>query len=379
MSEYQYYEFTAVDRPLTAREQGELRALSTRADITATSFVNSYQWGDFRGDPRALMERYFDAHLYLANWGSRRLMLRLPKGALDLAAAARYCVGDSAVVWKTGKHVVVCLSREDEEGDDWESDGHGLLSSIVPARAELAAGDLRLLYLGWLRCVQSLDVDDDEPEPPVPAGLSALSASLTAVAEFLCVDEDLLAAAAAAAAAAQEPTAADLRAWVVGLPARDKDAILSRLVTRTDGHPRSELLRRYREEHPADTSPAPSRTAGDLLAIAEELRGVRERQLAQQREQDRIRQERSAAAERQRRLDALAVDQPGAWHRVDELIGTKKPGEYDIAVQLLVDLRELSERGGDNAEFQQQLVGLRTVHARKPSLLQRLDVVGLDV
>jgi hypothetical protein len=48
VSEYQYYEFAAVDRPLTSREQGELRALSTWADITATSFVNTYQCDDFK-------------------------------------------------------------------------------------------------------------------------------------------------------------------------------------------------------------------------------------------------------------------------------------------------------------------------------------------
>ena len=60
MSEYQYYEFQAVDRPLTAGEQQELRALSTRAIITATSFVNSYEWGDFKGDPSRLVERMFD-------------------------------------------------------------------------------------------------------------------------------------------------------------------------------------------------------------------------------------------------------------------------------------------------------------------------------
>ncbi|MEO3748418.1 hypothetical protein [Plantactinospora sp. B5E13] len=55
MSEYQYYEFSAVDRPLTGRERAELRSLSTRADITATSFVNTYEWGNFKGDPRTLM------------------------------------------------------------------------------------------------------------------------------------------------------------------------------------------------------------------------------------------------------------------------------------------------------------------------------------
>ena len=77
-------------------------------------------------------------------------------------------------------------------------------------------------------------------------------------------------------------------------------------------------------------------------------------------------------------LDTLAVDQPAAWQQVDELIATKKPREYDTAVQLLVDLRDLGERDGDTAAFQQRLTELRVVHARKPSLLERLDLAGLD-
>lgn len=58
MSEYQYYEFLAIDNPLDERQRAELRVLSTRTRITATSFVNEYHWGDFRGNPDALMERY---------------------------------------------------------------------------------------------------------------------------------------------------------------------------------------------------------------------------------------------------------------------------------------------------------------------------------
>ena len=46
MSEYQYYEFHAMDRPLGQREQHELRAISTRTRITASSFTNHYKWGD---------------------------------------------------------------------------------------------------------------------------------------------------------------------------------------------------------------------------------------------------------------------------------------------------------------------------------------------
>ncbi len=47
MSEYQYSEFLALDRPLTAAQQAAVRQVSTRTEITATSLVNAYQWGDF--------------------------------------------------------------------------------------------------------------------------------------------------------------------------------------------------------------------------------------------------------------------------------------------------------------------------------------------
>ena len=86
MSEYQYYEFQAIDRPLGEAEREALRALSSRARITATSFTNHYEWGDFKGDQKKLMDRYFDLHLYLANWGARRLMIRVAKRLVDASS-----------------------------------------------------------------------------------------------------------------------------------------------------------------------------------------------------------------------------------------------------------------------------------------------------
>ena len=59
MSEYQYYEFVALDRPLTAAEMAELRSISTRAQITPTRFFNEHQWGDLKADPAELLARYF--------------------------------------------------------------------------------------------------------------------------------------------------------------------------------------------------------------------------------------------------------------------------------------------------------------------------------
>lgn len=67
MSEYHYYEFRSIDRPLGRKEMDELRSLSTRAEITPTSFTNTYHYGDFKGDPAILMGLYFDAFVYVAN------------------------------------------------------------------------------------------------------------------------------------------------------------------------------------------------------------------------------------------------------------------------------------------------------------------------
>jgi hypothetical protein len=66
MSEYQYYEFAAIDRPLTATEMAQLRKVSTRAQISTSSFVNHYEWGDLKADPADWMRRYFDAFVYSA-------------------------------------------------------------------------------------------------------------------------------------------------------------------------------------------------------------------------------------------------------------------------------------------------------------------------
>ncbi len=82
MSEYQYYEFLAIDRPLTSEEMSALRALSTRAHITPTSFINEYHYGNFKGNPDDLMKRFFDAHVYVANWMTAIFMVRVPIEAL---------------------------------------------------------------------------------------------------------------------------------------------------------------------------------------------------------------------------------------------------------------------------------------------------------
>jgi hypothetical protein len=71
MSEYQYYHFQTIDKPLSKRQVDALRTISTRARITPTSFVNEYNWGNLNADPVTMMWRWFDVHVYVTNWMTR--------------------------------------------------------------------------------------------------------------------------------------------------------------------------------------------------------------------------------------------------------------------------------------------------------------------
>ncbi|NJQ03299.1 hypothetical protein [Streptomyces zingiberis] len=286
MSEYQYYEFQALDRPLSPEEQAQLRAISTRARITATSFTNTYEWGDLSGDPRRMTERYFDAHLYVTNWGTHRLLLRLPRQALDLATAQSYCLGSQTDAWTTRTHLLLDLSSEDE-GGDWIEGADESLAALVGVRDELMGGDLRPLYIAWLSALAAWELEDDDeeeyqtcPEPPVPAGLGELTAPQSALAEFLRVDGGLLAAAAEAApitaTAPNRPTKKELAPLVAALPPKEKDALLLRLALGPEPGLRTELLHRLRPATAPATAPG-RRSAAQLLDAAH-IRRTRHRQ-----------------------------------------------------------------------------------------------------
>jgi len=379
MSEYQYYEFLAIDRPLTAAEMRVLRSYSTRAVITPTSFTNHYNWGDFKGNPDKWVEKYFDAFLYLANWGTHILKLRFPSELLSLETAREYCQTDFVSAWEKDGKLIVSFESQDEDGD-WEEDGVGLLSSMVSVRSEIIDGDLRALYLGWLLDAQNEELEEDDLEPPVPPNLKELSPSLESLANFLRIDAHLLAAAASASPTVEKPKE-DNKAfdkWIATLDAREKDAMLASLMRGEADYLGRELLTRFqRETHPASSGvsaadAAPRRTVSQLLAGADEFRRIAEKHKAEAK----ARRERAAAEARNRYLDDLAGRTPQTWAEIESLIATKLPKNYDEAMKLLKDLKDLADRQG-SSDFQLRIAALRAAHARKSALMDRLRKLGL--
>jgi hypothetical protein len=360
MSEYQCYEFVALDRPLSSRQMAELRAISTRAEITPTRFWNEYQWGNLKADPTKLVERYFDAHLYFANWGTHRLMLRIPTARVDGKRLRPYFVGETTCARVIGDHLILDLRSEDEE-PDYDEESQGSLAALAPLRAELMRGDLRVAYLAWLLAVQMGDVVENELEPPVPPGLSELTAAQAAMVEFLRIDEDLISAAVDGSDQAADERPA-LRKWALGLAPRAKDEWIRRAIDDPDLALGSELLRTFRAE--AKPPAVRPRTVRELLALAEKSREKRARAEIERAEKAK----RAAEAARKKRLDALAKRIDAAWAELEALV---EKSAYEKAIKLATDLRDLAKRNAATAAFTVQFEAMRKRQLRRRGFFDR--------
>jgi hypothetical protein len=383
MSEYQYYEFRTVDRSLTAEEIAELQKLSSRAEITTTSFTNTYSYANFRGDPDRMMEQYFDAFVYVANWGTRHFMIRLPVRGVDLPAIEAHAGGGFAF-WIKGDYVILSFRYEDEGDGEWE-DGQEWMPGLISLREELLNDDFRSLYLGWLSGLYG-DVDDEEPEPPVPAGLRTLTASQDDLVTFLRIDRNLLEVASDRSADRAEaaPSQAQLAAWLRSQRAKDRDVWLLKLLGQSAQATRSEILLQFRQSFRAGHGESvgettPSRTVQELREAAEARAQEAERCRAAEAAAKKAREAEQAAKLRNLELDQLARKVNAAWDDVDRKVSTKQTHQYALAVKQLIELRDLATRDKHVKQFAARLLDLARRHGKKPAFLARLREAGFTI
>ncbi|MCG5496025.1 MULTISPECIES: hypothetical protein [Ectothiorhodospira] len=393
MSEYQYYEFTAVDRSLSVQEQTELRRYSSRARITPGGFVNEYHWGDLKADPLALLRHYFDAHVYSANWGTCRLLLRLPRSCFEEGTLADYAAlvpenGPSSVyppafrALNNGEHWILEWWFNDESRSHdrfWiENDGPGWMTRLLPLREELLRGDTRPLYLGWLARVSEGEFDAGDSEPPLPAGLGALTPAQKALADFLLLDSDLIASAAVASPELPSPQAAesDIDDWLATQAAETLRAPLRLMLlgrsSEAERRLRGEFLTWQRTQRQMVSCPA-RRTLTVIESGVEMARSLRLEREREAREAEEAKQK----AERASYLAGVAKQADRAWHDIDALLQRRTGAAYDEALQRLQDLAEALHAAERGQEFRRDLEKLLVTHAGRPAWMKRLDKAGL--
>jgi len=402
MSEYQYYEFRAIDQALAPEQLKEVRALSSRAEVTARSFTNTYNFGDFRGNPRRLMERYYDAHIYVSNFGNMHFMLRLPLDVISDESIAPYASEDALDWWTTDAHTILDWQLNEDEGGEW-IDGDGWMDRLLPLRDELVRGDYRSLYIGWLASFAGGSADEDEDdeyeeeeqdeegdededpeddfipnsrrkEPPVPAGLGSLTDAQSALAEFLGISGDLIRAAAEKSPKTSFPADSEknVSEWVARLPDQEVRALIERVVHGDGTRVQTELQSRfYRfgnegKEHAQTKAGGSRRTAADLLKLADQAE--HERKQKEQSERDR---------KRHAYLVSLVPRFEDLWLEVNSLAEEQKASPYNRACALLVDLRAAYSQAERRAEFDAEFARFLEKHSRSTALVRRLKEANL--
>ncbi len=368
MSEYQYYEFQAIDRPLTREEQAALRACSSRARISATHFANEYRWGDLKGEPMEWMKKYFDAHLYLSNFGSRSLVFRFPHAWIDPETIRPYEVECVVETVKSGPHLILSFTLETDPGEhDDEDDGAGILPSLLAIRAALASGDTRALYLGWLSAVQHGLVEGNPEEPPVPPGLGAADNALECLAGFLHVSDDLLnAAAKLSSERVSKPAVSDVAGWLAALGPAEKDRWFSRILLEDDSSAVREIRRLFlASSRPAVKKQRLARRVDQLLAEAED---IGRRRLDQERKE--------ADAARKAYLKSLIGQESQLWQSVIKLSESQSERYQDNSIRILGDLRDLAELLEATGAFQEKLEGFIELRRRRSGFMKRLEQAG---
>ncbi len=380
MSEYQYYEFLAIDHALTEEETKALRTLSTRAQITPVSFINEYNWGDFKGDPGKLMQRYFDAHVYVANWMTAVFMVRLPIEALSQKTAKAMAVNYMLDFKSTRTHWIITWCLEESENYDrfGMEDGRGWMARLAPLRDELLRGDIRSLYIGWLASVSGGMTDNHEKEPLSVNGLGSLTSAQQALAKFLEIDPDLLEGAGIDNPAVQAEVISnkEMEEWIDGLSKNEVKAVMKQLLEGKGLHAERTLKNQFTawlRDMQGDEVKVSRRTVKELwknAKKAEKIRFEREKN-ALILQESRLREDREAY------LKNLTNDFPKIWKSLQQTVKRGSGLAYDEVCRSIVDISEAYERLENRKHFQKELKRFMSNHMRRKALIQRLVNAGV--
>ncbi|MFN0196367.1 MAG: hypothetical protein ACKVT0_06460 [Planctomycetaceae bacterium] len=365
MSEYQYVAFRAVDKPVSGKDLEFMHKQSTRAEVTPWSFENEYHFGDFHGNALEMLRRGYDLHLHYANYGVRKLCIRLPNGFTDVDATRSYLDGESIVFTKDkqgggGILEIQPFYESDDLDELWNADE--FVERLIPLRAEILDGDLRPLYLAHLAvCCDANHDPDEETEGPIPAGMNELTDAQQALAEFLGIDENLI-----LAVAQQSPPLLSRASsqgnmklqvdWLFKQSVTAKDAWLLRLLDGSGEEVRREILDEIRKslDVPGWPTIIANRTLAELHREAESISAIEKKKKAE-----------LAARKRTEDISKMKADPNSVLRETENLVDQRSTTAYRKIAKLLADLREALADSKQAGLAEQQAEKLRR---RNPTL-----------
>lgn len=374
MSEYQYYRFECLDPRLSPQQRAQLRKISSRADITSNSFCVQYHYGDLKADPEALMMDYFDIGFYYANWGQVNAYLKLPAGTIPDAFTAIIADGYASFVEDEECQLLIFSLEEDDDYRD-DEDAESFMFHLAALRAELLAGDYRVLYFHWLS--RAYDDPRLEPLPLIAFDFDKLTPAQLAFAKLFYIPVSVIRALhlLLQTMPAQSPQTTSLTAQqqVAMLSDADKDTLLYRLFNEGQLLPTDAMAMLKKQESQADFS---YWVTGSLLQPFWYIAEMEVKQEERAAKAERFAQE---AQLRNEHLEAVFKARENYWQGVFEDAARGCASGYDSASWALQTLYEAYQLKSLPSEFKQRFDLFISKHEKRRALLKRLEPLSRAV
>jgi hypothetical protein len=373
MSEYQYYEFVAIDGPISEDGLRYARGCSSRANVSRVRWQNTYSFGDFHGSVETLLKHY-DAHFYIANWGTVRLGLAFPKGTLSVKTVQPYLRRgerheDTLTFNESDGRSFLWWERNVEDGWGW-LEGEGIIDGLIGIREELMRGDCRALFLGWLADFDPDGWQDSRDAavsmPPIPAGLDQLSPALKALIEHFPVDADALSVAAGLSQTGSSERI-PITEVLEKLSASEMRSLLARVA---EGAGASVMTELNRQTYPR--AQAPSRQPMSCAEFAAKAIAVRKKRQKNEAEAAAAKRQREAEL-RERHLASVMERADSIWSELAPLMDQKAAAAYDQVAAQLQELRDACAQARAIEDFQRKLTEFRRRYSNRPAMLRRIE------
>ncbi|MBK1880246.1 hypothetical protein [Pelagicoccus mobilis] len=376
MSEYQCYQFDAINRALSTTQRKAVGKLSSHISVGHSSAVVEYHYSSFKHDPIKVLRQYFDLFTYESNWGTQRLAFRFDKAAINLETIATYEIGQSIQIIETDDQVIIdCYFEENWDTDaryDYYDDCPYTGSRFTDFYEELLEDDLRSLHILWLKAAEAYD--ELENEPSIPAGLAQLDDTHLDLVNFIGLDHDLLYTAQSLSKPKRKRESSqsdELEALLPKLTAQEAQHLLRNLLKKNPQSARAELVTELRrktkkqkrtEHHPLTATPPFSQ----LQKQAQSAKAERER-LA---ELERQKQERLYFAK-------LQSNRALMWAKAAEFIERKKTKYYEYAIHTLNALKQLATHENNIETYYERANQLASNYPTLTGLQQRLAIADV--
>lgn len=349
-----------------------IRTYSSRVHPTSRRATFVYHYSDFPYDEVEVLNDFFDVMLYMANWGSRRFMMKFPAHLVSYEALKEYDIDASDEydqeirVFKKGKNILVDMSLS-FEGGEW-IDAEGVLDEMLPIRNQVLHGDYRVLYLGWLHLAsEHPDIPEDLREPRLPANLNQLDYSLESFVNFWEIDQDLIQA--ASEKSEEEKIISDdvLKSQIVHLSTEEKHQYLEELMDNEVGA-KNKLKKRLNELYQG-----PQKENQQQARLFSEIMEGMAKQHKERMERERIAAEKAHL----RKMERIGAQESKMWEEVGENAELKTAKGYEKATEILKELKMYHHFKKSQASFDLKLGGILDKYGRSVAFKRRMRSNGI--